>query len=153
MQEKSEELKDLQAFNQDIIESMRGGLLTTDLEGRILVMNRSGAEITGCGLGLLRGEKIQDVFPGFWPVEVDEQGNPLAARKEIEFRTPTGAIRFPGTLHFSAAHRAEPDHRLRLQLPGPDGTEAAGAGSRHQGTHGRAWAAFPPPSPTKSASP
>ena len=32
-QEKSEELKDLQAFNQDIIESMRGGLLTTDLEG------------------------------------------------------------------------------------------------------------------------
>ena len=32
-EEKSEELKDLQAFNQDIIESMRGGLLTTDLKG------------------------------------------------------------------------------------------------------------------------
>ena len=32
LEEKSEELKDLQAFNQDIIESMRGGLLTTDLE-------------------------------------------------------------------------------------------------------------------------
>jgi two-component system, NtrC family, sensor histidine kinase PilS len=96
LQEKSEELKDLQAFNQDIIESMRGGLLTTDLEGRILVMNRSGAEITGCGLGLLRGEKIQDVFPGFWPVEVDEEGNPVAARKEIEFKTSTGAVRFLG---------------------------------------------------------
>src|SRR5580693_3140323 len=96
LEEKSEELKDLQAFNQDIIESMRGGLLTTDLEGRILVMNRSGADITGCGLGLLRGEKIQDVFPGFWPVEMDEEGNPLAARKEIEFRTPAGNVRFLG---------------------------------------------------------
>ena len=37
LDEKSEELKDLQAFNQDIIESMRGGLLTADLEGTILL--------------------------------------------------------------------------------------------------------------------
>ena len=28
------ELQDLQAFNEDIIHSMRGGLITTDLEGR-----------------------------------------------------------------------------------------------------------------------
>src|SRR5580700_10140623 len=106
LEEKSEELKDLQAFNQDIIESMRGGLLTTDLEGRILVMNRSGADITGCGLGLLRGEKIQDVFPGFWPVEMDEEGNPLAARKEIEFKTSAGAVRFVG-LSVSALRTSE----------------------------------------------
>ena len=96
LEEKSEELKDLQAFNQDIIESMRGGLLTTDLEGRILLMNRAGAEITGQGFGLLRGEKVADVFPGFWPVENDEQGTPLALRKEIEFRTASGATRFLG---------------------------------------------------------
>jgi two-component system sensor histidine kinase PilS (NtrC family) len=93
---KSEELKDLQTFNQDIIESMRGGLLTTNLEGRILVMNRSGAEIVGSGLGVLRGETIQDVCPGFWPVESDEQGIPLATRKEIEIKTPAGATRFLG---------------------------------------------------------
>jgi two-component system, NtrC family, sensor histidine kinase PilS len=92
----SEELKDLQTFNQDIIESMRGGLLTTDMEGRILVMNRAGAEITGSGFGLHRGEKIADIFPGFWPVERDEQGNPLAARKEIEYKTAEGNSRFLG---------------------------------------------------------
>jgi two-component system sensor histidine kinase PilS (NtrC family) len=96
LEEKSEELKDLQAFNQDIIESMRGGLLTTDLEGNILVMNRAGAEITGCGLGLLRGENVQNILPGFWPVEQDEQGSPLAARKEIEFQTTAGITRFLG---------------------------------------------------------
>ncbi len=96
LEAKSEELKDLQTFNQDIIESMRGGLLTTDMEGRILVMNRAGAEITGSGLGLHRGEKIADIFPGFWPVERDEQGNPLAARKEIEYKTAEGNSRFLG---------------------------------------------------------
>jgi two-component system sensor histidine kinase PilS (NtrC family) len=96
LEAKSEELKDLQTFNQDIIESMRGGLLTTDMEGRILVMNRAGAEITGSGLGLHRGEKIADLFPGFWPVERDEQGNPLAARKEIEYKTAEGTSRFLG---------------------------------------------------------
>jgi len=96
LEEKSEALKDLQAFNRDIIESMRGGLLTTDLEGRILLVNRAGAEITGHGFGLLRGEKVVDVFPGFWPVEMSDTGNPLALRKEVELRTPTGTTRYLG---------------------------------------------------------
>jgi two-component system, NtrC family, sensor histidine kinase PilS len=96
LEAKSEELKDLRAFNQDIIESMRGGLLTADLEGRILVMNRAGIEIMGLESIPPRGQKVQDVFPGFWPVETDGQGSPLAARKEIEFRTTAGNIRFLG---------------------------------------------------------
>jgi two-component system sensor histidine kinase PilS (NtrC family) len=106
LEEKKVELKDLQAFNQDIIESMRGGLLTTDLDGRILLLNRAGAEITGHGFGLRRGENIQDLLPPFWPVELDEQGVPLAARKEVEFRTPDGAVRFVG-LSVSALRTSE----------------------------------------------
>jgi len=96
LEEKSEQLKDLQTFNQDIIESMRGGLLTTDLEGRILLINQAGAEITGHGFGLLRGENAATALPGFWPVETDENGNPTASRKEIEFRTSSGAVRYLG---------------------------------------------------------
>src|ERR1700728_97150 len=96
LEAKSEELKDLQAFNQDIIESMRGGLLTADLEGQILLINHAGAEITGREAEPLRGQKVQDLFPGFWPVEMDGTGSPLAARKEIEFRTPSGTMRFLG---------------------------------------------------------
>ena len=96
LEEKREELKDLQVFNQDIIESMRGGLLTTDLAGRIVLLNRAGAEISGLGFGLVRGESVASVFPGFWPVELDAVGNPVAMRKEIEFRTPAGATRFLG---------------------------------------------------------
>ena len=96
LEEKNSELKDLQAFNQDIIESMRGGLLTTNLGGKILLLNRAGAEITGHGFGLLRGENIREVFPTFWPVDMDEQGNPLASRQEVEYRTPQGTVRFLG---------------------------------------------------------
>jgi two-component system, NtrC family, sensor histidine kinase PilS len=96
LEEKREALKDLQAFNQDIIESMRGGLLTTDVDGDILLVNRAGAEITGHGFGLLRGEPVADVFPGFWPVEIDDGGSPLALRKEVEYYTPEGLKRFLG---------------------------------------------------------
>jgi two-component system, NtrC family, sensor histidine kinase PilS len=96
LEEKNEELKDLQAFNQDIIESMRGGLLTTDAQGTILLLNRAGAEITGHGFGLVRGEHISDVFPGFWPVDLDESGFPLALRKEVEYNGSDGITRFLG---------------------------------------------------------
>jgi two-component system, NtrC family, sensor histidine kinase PilS len=96
LEEKSAELKDLQAFTHDIIESMRGGLLTIDAHGRILLVNRAGAEMMGQKSPVLRGANVADVFPGFWPVETDEEGNPLAMRREIEFQTSAGTTRFLG---------------------------------------------------------
>ncbi len=115
LEEKREELEDLQAFNEDIIHSMRGGLLTTDLEGRIRLMNRSAEEITGYRFEALRGWLLRDVFPAFWfqglgqgagelapntrapgdgesaePVEI------FASRKEVEVFTPQGARRYLG---------------------------------------------------------
>jgi signal transduction histidine kinase len=39
---------------------------------------------------------VQDRFPGLWPVEMDERGDPRALRREIEFRTPDGQLRFLG---------------------------------------------------------
>ncbi len=47
LEEKREELLELQEFTADIIHSMRGGLVTTDLEGRIVLLNRTGEEILG----------------------------------------------------------------------------------------------------------
>ncbi len=96
LEEKREEIRDLQAFNEDIIRSMRGGLLTVDLEGRIVLMNRAGADITGRGDGPSRATHVSDIFPAFWPIEMDERGTPLALRKEVECRTPYGVVRFLG---------------------------------------------------------
>src|ERR1700674_4051010 len=90
------ELQDLQAFNQDIIHSMRGGLLTTDLDGRILLLNRTGEEITGSHFGTVKGSALQDVWPSFWlPGEIAEDGK-LPQRREVDFMTPDGQQRFIG---------------------------------------------------------
>jgi len=96
LEEKSEELQDLQAFNEDIIHSMRGGLLTTDLEGRILLLNRTGEEIIGHPFHELRGRNLAETFPDFWlPGQQTSGGGPLQ-RKEIDFRTAAGQERFLG---------------------------------------------------------
>src|SRR6202040_3865094 len=79
------ELQDLQAFNQDIIHSMRGGLLTTDLDGRILLLNRTGEEITGYRFQAVRGNPLQEIWPSFWlPGDATEDGK-LPQRREIDF--------------------------------------------------------------------
>ncbi|HYL09861.1 MAG TPA: ATP-binding protein [Candidatus Acidoferrales bacterium] len=96
LEQKSQELQDLQAFNEDIIHSMRGGLLTTDLEGRILLLNRTGEEITGYSFGELHARNLPEVFPDFWlPGQQTPGGGPVA-RKEIDFRTASGQQRFLG---------------------------------------------------------
>ena len=96
LEEKREELKDLQAFNEDIIHSMRGGLITTDLEGRILLVNRAGGEITGISPAAFEGKQIREVLPGFWLTDADTGTGFLASRKETEFHAPTGERKFMG---------------------------------------------------------
>ncbi len=66
LEQKSGELQDLQAFNEDIIHSMRGGLLTTDSNGLIVLLNRTGEEITGYTFSEVRGKSLHEMWPGFW---------------------------------------------------------------------------------------
>ena len=96
LEEKREELRDLQAFNEDIIHSMRGGLITTDLEGRILLVNRTGGEITGISPAAFQGKQIREVLPGFWLTDADTGTGFLASRKETELCTPDGDRKFLG---------------------------------------------------------
>src|SRR5258707_13994376 len=93
---KRSELQDLQAFNQDIIHSMRGGLLTTDMEGRILLLNGTGEEITGYRFAAVRGKSLADIWPVFWlPGEMTQDGK-LPQRREVDFLTPGGQKRVTG---------------------------------------------------------
>jgi two-component system, NtrC family, sensor histidine kinase PilS len=96
LEEKREELLELQDFTEDIIHSMRGGLLTTDLDGRIVLLNRTGEEILGCRFVDLRGRKLPEVDENFWlPGQKGPNERPVV-RKEIDFRTPDGQIRYLG---------------------------------------------------------
>ena len=90
------ELQDLQAFNEDIIHSMRGGLITTDLEGRLTLLNRTGEEITGFRFNQVGGKMLSEVMPAIWELTQSSEEGPLAQRKEVEFHTRDGQLRYLG---------------------------------------------------------
>jgi two-component system, NtrC family, sensor histidine kinase PilS len=107
LKEKSAELLDLQNFTEDIIHSMRGGLLTTDLEGRILLLNRTGEEILGYRFADLRGSLIQSVSADFWLPGIAQGTEIVSLRKEIDFTTPDGQTRYIGISVSPLRSRAE----------------------------------------------
>jgi two-component system sensor histidine kinase PilS (NtrC family) len=96
LEKKREELLDLQDFTEDIIHSMRGGLITTDMTGRVLLLNRTGEEILGYRFADIQGRKLAEFSESFWPADVPDMNDRLSLRREIEFRTPDGQQRYLG---------------------------------------------------------
>ena len=96
LEEKSEELQELQDFTSDIIHSMRGGLVTTDLEGRVVLLNRTGEEILGRSFSELRGRDVREVSTEFWGDDMSALPERLSLRREIEVLIPGGHRRFLG---------------------------------------------------------
>jgi two-component system sensor histidine kinase PilS (NtrC family) len=96
LEQKSGELQDLQAFNENIINSMRGGLLTTDLEGRILLLNQTGEEITGFRFADVQGKILPKLWPQFWTLGEGESDASRLPRREIDFSTGDGKQRVIG---------------------------------------------------------
>lgn len=86
---KSGQVANLQAKNENIIQSMREGLLSTNLDGTITELNPAGAEILGRQIDDLRGTHIDAVFRG---LADDLTANPESAspltRQEITYRHP-----------------------------------------------------------------
>lgn len=60
---KTDELANMIALNENIIQSMRGGLLTTDLKGQVIMLNPAGKEILGHSHPAVIGQPIEKVFP------------------------------------------------------------------------------------------
>jgi two-component system sensor histidine kinase PilS (NtrC family) len=90
------ELQDLQAFNEDIIHSMRGGLITTDLHGRLTLLNRTAEEITGYRFEHVRGLLLGALLPPIWAVTEESETGPLIQRREVECYTASGQQRYLG---------------------------------------------------------
>src|SRR5579863_731833 len=96
LEEKREELLELQGFTSDIIHSMRGGLVTTDMEGRVVLINRTGEEILGRTFSELRGQDLREVSADFWLQDMTAIQDKSSLRREIEIKTPSGNRRFLG---------------------------------------------------------
>jgi two-component system sensor histidine kinase PilS (NtrC family) len=62
LEDKRGKLANLQAFNENIINSMRGGLFTTNLDGFITLFNKSASEITGHKPERIIGTHVNKIF-------------------------------------------------------------------------------------------
>ena len=62
LKEATKNLASLHTLHERIIESIRSGLITTDLEGNIYTFNAAATEITGYRADQMEGEKISALF-------------------------------------------------------------------------------------------
>jgi two-component system sensor histidine kinase PilS (NtrC family) len=89
----------LQALNENIIESINSGLLTTDLDGKVNFLNRGGIEITGLAPGSVEGRPVEQVF-GLEAGLVRQIRMELLARRRFRFErdweTQDGRLIFLG---------------------------------------------------------
>ena len=99
LRDKSGQVASLQAINESIIQSMRDGLITTDLEGKITELNPAGAGILGRSPERVKGRPLAEILPDGHVAEQSSQEFPLPpARQELLYQHPDGASRILGVL-------------------------------------------------------
>jgi two-component system sensor histidine kinase PilS (NtrC family) len=89
----SNEIADLQAFNQHVIDSLSSGLATTDQQGRILTFNRAAEAITGHTALSVVGRQIEEVLelpPSVASELISLAGPGRGRRVESPYRTGDG---------------------------------------------------------------
>jgi len=96
---KSDELQDLQAIQENILHSMRGGLITTDLGGDITLINQPGLNFLGRKLNEVLGAHISSLFIDSMP-----EPDSYPVQDELRASTPDGEKIFgltvtPLTIH------------------------------------------------------
>jgi two-component system, NtrC family, sensor histidine kinase PilS len=88
--DKSGELENLQALHENIVNSISGGIITTDLQGRIKLVNAAGELLLERDEDELIGRHVDELFLE----EISGAGYP--SREEVRMVTPTGKERVFG---------------------------------------------------------
>lgn len=65
LDERDTNLRDLEFFNKEVIESLPSGLFTSDQSGRVLIYNRAAEKITGIKKDTVIGKRMDEVLPFF----------------------------------------------------------------------------------------
>jgi two-component system sensor histidine kinase PilS (NtrC family) len=89
----SNQLADLQAFSQHVIDSLTSGLTTTDIDGAVLTFNKAAEAITGVAASEAIGASVIDVLQ--LPHDVEgvfgaQAARPRLPRVEVAFRRGDG---------------------------------------------------------------
>ena len=90
----STQIADLRAFNQYVIDSMLSGLVTADMNGRILTFNRAAASITGLPAGQAIGRDITELLqlPAHFRGRLQTLGTTRSQRADHQYRSPDGRL-------------------------------------------------------------
>jgi two-component system, NtrC family, sensor histidine kinase PilS len=99
LKEKIDSLTQLQQLNEHIVSSIRSGLITTDLEGRIAVFNVAAQELTGRDAQEMLGKPAQLLIgEAFWAriLKTELLQNAKALRHEEWILVPGGPKRYLG---------------------------------------------------------
>ena len=90
----SNQIEDLRAYNEHVIDSLLSGLVTTDIEGRVLTFNRAASAITGVHIDHAVGHDIHEVLQLQPAVRTDLAAlvQTRSLRVEVEYRTGQGRL-------------------------------------------------------------
>jgi len=95
LEQATEEIADLQAFNQYVFDNLISGLATTDADNRLLTFNRSAMLITGRDGPLPIGEVAADVLqlpPAFAANLPQDLARVRSKRTDYMFKHPGGSV-------------------------------------------------------------
>ena len=95
LEEATEEIADLQAFNQYVFDNLLSGLATADANNRLLTFNRSGMLITGRDGALPIGESAAESLqlpPAFAANLSQDLARVRSKRYDYQFRMPKGNV-------------------------------------------------------------
>ena len=119
----SKEIEDLQGFNQDVIDSLTSGLVTTDVNGRVLSLNRAAEEILGVPSARIIDRDIGEVLqlPADLRREIaGDLGGRRSRRAEFFYHRADGAEIEIG---MAAAHLMAPGGKAGFLITFQDVTE------------------------------
>src|SRR5436190_21750066 len=94
LKQASEEIADLQALNQIVIDSLPSGLATADAEHRVLTFNRAAESITGVAAESAVGRPVRDILqlpPAIVELIMSSLDVPGVRRHEFRYRMPDGS--------------------------------------------------------------
>jgi two-component system sensor histidine kinase PilS (NtrC family) len=89
LKDKSYELENLQVLHEIIVHSISSGLITTDLNGAIKLINPAAQNLLGGSQENFEGLNVQQLF-------IDRLPAPSMPRNEVRSRTPSGVEKFFG---------------------------------------------------------
>lgn len=97
LKETTRTLANLRVLHERIVESIRSGLITVDLEGKIYTFNKTAEEITGYTAEQMRGKTIFTLFGDIQreiqgAISADESKRYYQDRHEVGFSSPEGFV-------------------------------------------------------------